>query len=113
MLDTKLQLKPGQTVAITNSPMELGLKAAVAPVDQADAVLIFVTTQSELAAKVSELVKATGRQAVTWVMYPKAKQLGTDVNRDYIRNYVGAHNLETVRQIAIDDTWSALRLKHG
>ena len=36
-------------------------------------------------------------------------QLGTDLNRDRIRESIVG--LDTVRQVAIDNVWSALRLK--
>jgi len=34
-----------------------------------------------------------------------------DINRDSIRQYAETLNLQTVSLIAIDDVWSALRLK--
>jgi hypothetical protein len=42
---------------------------------------------------------------------PKAGKLGTDLNRDRVRERVAEHGLATVRQVALDDVWSALRLK--
>ncbi len=46
-----------------------------------------------------------------WVAYPKAGQLGTDLNRDSLAQAVRAHGLEPVAQIAVDEVWSALRFK--
>ena len=51
------------------------------------------------------------RDALTWVAYPKAGQLGTDLNRDVLAELVKAHGVQPVRQVALDDVWSALRLR--
>jgi hypothetical protein len=48
---------------------------------------------------------------LTWVAYPKAGQLGTDLNRDKLAALLKADGVRPVRQIAIDDVWSALRLR--
>jgi hypothetical protein len=60
------------------------------------------------------LPKASARVAeggALWVAYPKAGQLGTDLNRDSLARVLQAAGLEPVAQIAVDDVWSALRFK--
>jgi hypothetical protein len=47
------------------------------------------------------------------VSYPKGKALGTDLNRDIAAALLHAFGLEGIFQVAIDDTWSALRFKHA
>ena len=42
---------------------------------------------------------------------PKAGQLGTDLDRDSLRDAVQCCGLDTVRHVALDKTWSAMRLK--
>jgi hypothetical protein len=111
VLDGKLQIRGGQTVALSHEPYDLDLAAPRAAAGAADAVVVFATNRAELDERVDELGAAAGRGALTWLAYPKAKQLGTDLNRDLIREYALSHGLDTVRQVAIDDTWSALRLK--
>lgn len=113
MLDQKLQIKPGQTIAVIDCPTALVLNVQPDSAERADALLVFVKDQSELDARVKALSAAAERSALVWLAYPKAKLLGTDLNRDLIREYVLKHHLDTVRQVAIDDTWSALRLKRG
>jgi len=54
---------------------------------------------------------AAHRGALAWVAYPKAGQLGTDLNRDRVRDELQTSALDTVRQIAVNDVWSALRLR--
>jgi len=41
-----------------------------------------------------------------------ARQLGTDLNRDIIGELAPHVGLDPVRQVALDDIWSALRLRH-
>jgi hypothetical protein len=111
VLDGKLQIKQGQRVAVTHAPYDLDLAAPRADPGTADAVVVFATNRAELDERRGELDAAARRGALTWLAYPKAKQLGTDLDRDSIREYALAHGLDTVRQVAIDETWSALRLK--
>jgi hypothetical protein len=111
MLDKKLQLKDGQTIAVLHNPGPVDISASPASADVADAVLVYVVSRSDLEERIGTLTAADYRGALAWLAYPKAKQLGTDLNRDLIHDYAPAHGLDTVRQVAIDDTWSALRLK--
>ncbi len=113
MLDAKLQLKPGQSIAVTGGPetLELAAPRAGAAADDADARLVFVRDRADLERHLSELKAGADADRLTWVAYPKAGQLSTDLNRDVVREIAAGHGLDTVRQIAIDDTWSALRLK--
>jgi hypothetical protein len=111
VLDGKLQIKPGQTVAVVDAPVPVALAAAAAPVREADAVLLFARTRAELLAHVPAAREAAARGALTWLVYPKARQLGTDLTRDVLRADVAGHGLDTVRQVSVDDTWSALRVK--
>jgi hypothetical protein len=49
--------------------------------------------------------------ALVWVAYPKAGKLGTDLNRDRLWQLVQDEGIRPVRQIAIDEVWSALRFR--
>jgi hypothetical protein len=114
-LAAKLQLKAGQTVAVADAPVDFEgddlSEHPEAAAARADLVLVFAPNEERLTAKAKELVASARRGALTWVAYPKAGKLGTDLNRDTLRESVAEHGLDTVRQIALDDTWSALRLK--
>ncbi|MDJ0459924.1 hypothetical protein PUN71_022205 [Arthrobacter sp. NQ7] len=48
---------------------------------------------------------------IAWVAYPKAKKLGTDLNRDILASEMTARGAEPVRQVSLDETWSALRFR--
>ena len=111
----KLQLKPGQSVAIVNAPEDAALELADHPIatgpGEADAVIAYCTNQAELTELRDDLVSAARRDALTWVAYPKTRQLDTDLSRDVLAELVRAHGVQPVRQIALDDVWSALRLR--
>jgi hypothetical protein len=111
MLDSKLQLKDGQTIACVGEPVDLALAAQRVDLADADAVLLTVRNHEQLREELLVLSEATAKGKLTWVAYPKARQLDTDLNRDLVRELVVAHGLDTVRQVALNDVWSTLRLK--
>jgi hypothetical protein len=55
--------------------------------------------------------EAAAADELSWVAYPKAAKVGTDLNRDSLAALMTARALRPVRQVAIDDTWSALRFR--
>jgi hypothetical protein len=110
-LDAKLQIRTGQSVAVLYAPGPLDLDAPAASAELAQAVIVFVAKRADLLARMDLLAGATGRGALLWVAYPKAKQLNTDLNRDLIRTELSRRAIDTVRQVALDEVWSALRLK--
>jgi len=112
----KLQLKPGQRLLLLNVPAEvaLELRADVELEDDrgaADAVILFVASRAELQRHAAPLIAAASRDKLSWVAYPKAGQLGTDLNRDSLNDALTEQGVQAVRQVSIDDTWSALRLR--
>ena len=112
----KLQIKPGQSVAVMHEPkgVEIELDARAADdVDHADAVLLFATNKEELDQRARPFVEAARRDALAWLAYPKAGQLDTDLNRDILWEMLGERGIRPVRQISIDDTWSAVRFRPG
>lgn len=111
MLDKKLQFKEGQTVCIVGNAPELSLESAKADAIAADALLIFAANETELRINLTMLQEAARAGKLVWLAYPKAGKMGTDINRDSIRAIANENGLDPVRQIAIDEIWSALRLK--
>jgi hypothetical protein len=116
-LAAKLQLKSGQSLETVLLPETITSDLAdVAPIDAGDlepALVVFVVDRTTLQAQLAQIVAAATRDRLTWVAYPKAGQLGTDLNRDSLAALLGASGVEPVRQIAIDDVWSALRFRPG
>jgi hypothetical protein len=107
----KLQLRPGSTLGLVAAPEDSPVSPTAEPAS-ADALLAFVRTAADLDGL--EAVYAAARaDRLTWIAYPKAGRLGTDLNRDRLAAAVTARGLRPVRQVALDDTWSALRFRPG
>lgn len=112
----KLQIKPGYKVCVTNAPAGFALDlpdeaSRVDEPDGADAVLVFARDLSDFNAHGRGFMEAARRDAIAYVVYPKSGQLGTDLNRDILRRHVGEQGLRGVRQISVDEVWSALRFR--
>jgi len=115
-LAAKLQLKPGQSVFVADPPS--GMTLDLPPewprtddLDDADAALFFAVKRSDLERLRSQLVAVARKDRLVWLGYPKARQLGTDLNRNSLWELLVGDGIRPVRQIAIDDTWSALRIR--
>jgi len=115
----KMRLKAGLTAAILHAPggvvEGLGIPAGVAVVDDpigADFVLEFATGQAEVEARLAALKPHLTAATLLWLAYPKgAKAAGRDVSRDTIWAFAQSIGLRLVANVAIDDTWSALRVR--
>lgn len=85
------------------------LRRAIAPLD---AVVLFTTERRILERKVPELRAKLADDGMLWVAWPKkASKVPTDVTEDVIRDVVlAATDLVDVKVIAIDETWSGLKL---
>ena len=60
----------------------------------------------------SEKPLAARADAILWVAYPKlTSKLAGDLSRDVIHRESPALGIDCVSQIAIDDDWSAMRMK--
>jgi hypothetical protein len=78
-----------------------------------DFALVFVTRQSDLERELSIILPAVNNTALVWICYPKAGHgITTDLNRDIVREVVESQTAwRCVTQVAIDATWSALRVR--
>ncbi len=83
---------------------------ATATAADADAVVAFVTRQEDLDSA-EQAVAAARADRLAWISYPKGGRLGTDLNRDRLAAALAANGVQPVRQVSIDDTWSALRFR--
>ena len=75
-------------------------------------VIFFVQTLKDVAKAANALPKIPG-DPVVWFAYPKgtSKNYSCEFNRDTGWRAVGDAGFEGVRQVAIDDDWSALRFR--
>jgi hypothetical protein len=119
----KLNLKGQEEVVVLNAPESfqpqlarlpvLAIHRHIASVARIGFFLAFVTRQSEvdaLAAPVSE--RAQG-DATVWFAYPKgtSKKYKCDFNRDTGWGALRTAGFDTVRAVAIDEDWTALRFR--
>ena len=112
----RLQVKGDRRIAVLNAPLAvsdaLGAERPRTPAEQADVVVLFVADRAEFDMLLDDAVKATRPDAIFWLAYPKlTSSLAGDLNRDIIHRVCLDRGLKTVSQIAVDNDWSALRLK--
>jgi len=119
----KLQIKPGCTVLLLNPPA--GYRERLLPLPEgatlltddppqagADIVQLFVHQQTDVETLARRGMAALKPGGILWLTYPKrSKTLQTDINRDTVWDSVTAAGWLPVTQIAVDETWSALRFR--
>lgn len=119
----KLNLKdPGQIVVL-NAPasFEPELEALdgvtvvrdLKGVREIEFALTFVIQQKELDRLGEAVTKRATGDAVVWFAYPKgsSKKYKSELNRDHGWAVLGKAGFEGVRQVAIDEDWSATRFR--
>ena len=76
-------------------------------------VLGFVRSEDDIARIAPAVAAALAPEGVLWMAYPKrsSKRYRTDVSRDRGWQALGDLGFEAVRQVAIDEDWSALRFR--
>ena len=119
-LAQKLAIKPGHDVAVVNDPptaadivSTLRSEAAIGDdVGSAQAVLLFVADRAELARFWPSIGSSVRTDAVLWIAYPKrTSSVRTDLSRDHGWEPIIDSGLDTVSQVSLDETWSALRFR--
>jgi hypothetical protein len=115
----KLRLNTPKKALIINTPDELTPLFADLPYDKTfnpdmeglyDYIQVFATSYAELENILRPLVHAGQYDCLFWICYPKGGgRIKSDLKRERIWNAFTLINLRAVSQIAIDDTWSALR----
>lgn len=117
----KLGLKPGKTLLVRQQPDDVaaligalpaGAQLVSAETKPCALILLFAEDKAALVKGLSDCKRLLEPGGALWVAYIKGTSTRkTDINRNSIRDYVATIGLDTVSQIAIDDDWSALRLK--
>jgi hypothetical protein len=112
----KLQLRPDQRVLLLEPPAEAGrlLPGVTRAEDQdhADAALLFARNQSVVEANAERLRDHLRMGGIAWAAYPKRSSgRVTDLSRDRGWGSLAALGLRPVRQVAVDEVWSALRFR--
>jgi hypothetical protein len=75
--------------------------------------LVFVTKQHEIDEIITRIYPMLIGDTILWFCYPKgtSKNYKCDFNRDTGWQGLRKLNLDTVRQVSIDEDWSALRFR--
>jgi hypothetical protein len=111
-LTEKLQIKPGQSLAVLNPPPGVTLPASTSGShpSTAYAVIGFAVHRDDLD-QLGAVIGAARADRLAWIGYPKGGKLGTDLDRDRLAQGLASHGIQPVRQVSIDETWSALRFR--
>jgi hypothetical protein len=113
-LADKLRYKQGRAIVL-NAPddFNLGISTEKELQGKFDFLQLFVLNFKELEEWLPQVVEAVNDEALFWICYPKqTSKIKTDVNRDSIAKMVQDNTeYRVVSNVAIDETWSSLRLR--
>jgi hypothetical protein len=121
----KLNWKDQQEVVVLNAPESFEPELARLSVSkihrsllaakETTFLLTFVTRQSEVDSLAPQIAKRAKGDAIVWFAYPKgsSKKYKCDFNRDTGWKALNELGFETVRAIAIDEDWTALRFRRS
>lgn len=113
--DEKNLLLQGLPLAIEKQFIKLSYCKNVTPLlksKKIDFALIFAFSQKQLKEILKDVLPALHTKAKFWVAYPKASsKIASDLSRDCSWDFIANHGFETVRIIAVDNLWSAVRFK--
>jgi hypothetical protein len=121
----KLNLKDQTEIIVVDAPAsfepELATLGSVrivrdpSKVKSVEFAIAFAITQTELDRASKELSDKAKGDAILWIAYPKgtSKRYKCEFNRDSGWNALREAGFESVRMVAIDEDWSALRFRRG
>lgn len=119
----KLNFKEnGQPVLIVNAPKSYddvmasfqGEVHKKAQNENYEFVQVFGATNEELQSLGSQVANMVSEDGLLWLCYPKKSSKaykGSDCSRESVMGMLAEEGYEPVRQVAIDDDWSALRFR--
>ncbi len=117
----KLHVKAGMKLALLNPPKEhknifgdlpTGCTVIYGAGGKADLVLVFAASVKELDALLPKAMKFLSEDTPLWVGFPKQTgSLKSDLARDKGWDSVKKAGYRPVSIIAVDETWSAMRLR--
>jgi hypothetical protein len=120
-LPAKLQIKAGHRVRLVAAPSGAAGLLSPLPEDVAltlrgagpfDVVVFFAKDRAALDRGIEGAIAVTRQGGVLWVAYPKkGSALEADLSRDAVWRALKPTGWAPVAQVAIDETWSALRFR--
>lgn len=121
----KLNWKDQKEIMVLNAPESLQPELAqlssttilsdLFPLKEVPFTLAFVTHKAEVDKLAPQIANRAKGDAIVWFAYPKgsSKQYKCDFNRDTGWDALTGLGFETVRAIAIDEDWTALRFRRS
>jgi hypothetical protein len=121
----KLNLKSQREIVVVNAPASfepelrslagIAVRRRLSASDPVEFALVFATEQGEVDAAAARLATVAPGDAIVWIAYPKgtSKRYTCSFNRDTGWKALGRAGFEPVRQVAIDEDWSALRFRRA
>lgn len=116
----KLRLKDQQPILVLNAPEEFAQIMASMP-SKPDVsvrgaypfIILFTRDLKEATKYAKSVIEAIAEDGYIWICYPKgtSKKYESELNRMKVLEVFAPFDFEGVTQIAIDDDWSALRVK--
>ncbi|NWF84656.1 MAG: hypothetical protein HXY18_12585 [Bryobacteraceae bacterium] len=109
-LARRLQLKPGASIRVVNMPKGIVLELPVQP--KSKNILLFAASRLDLARHAPVILAKATDEDLIWIAFPKKSgPIQTDIGRDHGWEPVTEAGWQGVRLIAIDETWSAMRVR--
>jgi hypothetical protein len=119
----KLNLKDQREILVLREPASFApeleklrgitVRRRLGAVSESEFTLVFVTRKAEVDLLAPQIAQLAQGDAIVWFAYPKgtSKKYKCDFNRDNGWDKLEALGWETVRVVAIDEDWSALRFR--
>lgn len=120
----KLNFKDQSALFVLNIPENLQhhvdamrsfttVKQLASDKDEVQFAIAFAITQQQLNDAIHAIAPKLKGDSIFWVAYPKgsSKKYKCEFNRDTGWEVMGSYGMEGVRQVAIDEDWSALRFR--
>jgi hypothetical protein len=111
----KFRIKPGTTVWCSPAehqkrigPLPEGVGAADGPATATTAI-VFADDEASLRRALADHGADLAEPDMVWIAYPKGG--ASDLNRDKLPPILGEVSMRPIGQIAVDETWSALRFR--
>ncbi len=114
-LAEKLQIKPNTTVWLSHPEHRALIEPLPAGAQVVDTLagaalgLLFVDSAAATRAMCDAHRDDLAKPGILWIAYPKGNK--ADINRDSLWKVVADYGMRPNSQVALDDTWSALRFR--
>ena len=119
-LAKKLGIKAGDKILLQNTPRNYLALFSDFPaeteelietkLETADFIHVFCTTTDEIEAAAAKYKPMLKKSGMLWISWPKGSSvIPTELNRDFIREYMLDNGLVDVKVAAIDEDWSGLK----